>query len=83
MFRGRLWQVGQDVGVAVRDSFAVLERLIEPGEELERPAIWFLTLPMLSSALWSENMRDLVPQRYPRRRLRAQMMVLASQMASF
>ena len=34
MFRGRLWQAGQEVGVAVRVSFAVIECVIERGEEL-------------------------------------------------
>ena len=37
MFRGTLWQAGQEVGVAVRASFAVLECVIERGEELEPP----------------------------------------------
>ena len=37
MFRGRLWQAGQEVGVAVRASFAVLECVVERCEELEPP----------------------------------------------
>ena len=35
MFRGRLRQARQEVGVAVRASFVVLERAVERGEELE------------------------------------------------
>ena len=35
MFRGRLWQARQEVGVAVRASLAVLEYVVERGEELE------------------------------------------------
>ena len=35
MFRGRLWQTRQEVGVAVRASFSVFEGVIECGEELE------------------------------------------------
>ena len=37
MLRGRLWQAGQEVGVAGRASFAVLECVVERGEELELP----------------------------------------------
>ena len=37
MFRGRLWQAGQEVGVAVRTSFAILEYVVERGKELEPP----------------------------------------------
>ena len=54
MFRGLLWQARQEVGVAVRASFALLEYVIERGEELEPPldsGIMVPTLPMLSSAL--------------------------------
>ena len=37
MLRGRLWQAGQEVNVAVRASFAVLECVVERGEELQPP----------------------------------------------
>ena len=78
---GSLWQARQEVGVAVRASFAVLECVVEGGEELVPPlgsGIVVPALPMLSTALWSENMRKLVPERYRRRRLRAQTMRPAS-----
>ena len=37
MLRGRLWQTGQEIGVAVGAAFAVFERIIERGEELKPP----------------------------------------------
>ena len=37
MLHGRLWQSEQQVGVAVRAVFAVLECVVERGEECEPP----------------------------------------------
>ena len=37
MLRGRLWKVGQEVGVTVRAAFAVLECVVERSDELEPP----------------------------------------------
>ena len=37
MLRGRLWQAGQEVGVAVGVTFAALECVVERGEDLEPP----------------------------------------------
>ena len=50
MVRGRLWQAGQEVGVAVRAAFAVLERLVECGEELEPPLDSGVMVPHLAFA---------------------------------
>ena len=65
-FRGRLRQARQEVGVAVRASFSVVEGVIEFGEELEPYLDSGVVVPrfaVLSRALWSENIRNLVPQR--------------------
>ena len=37
VFRGRLWQTGQEIGISVGDSLTVLEGVVESGEELEAP----------------------------------------------
>ena len=50
MFRGTLWQAGQEVGVAVRASFAVLECVIERGEELEPPLDSSIMVPHFAYA---------------------------------
>ena len=50
MFRRRLWQVGQEAGVAVRASLAVLECVIERGEELEPPLDSGTTVSRCASA---------------------------------
>ena len=35
MFRGRLWQTGQEIGFPVGAALAVLESVVEQGEKLE------------------------------------------------
>ena len=42
MSRSRLWQTGQEVCVAVRAAFAILECVVERGEELEPPLDSFI-----------------------------------------
>ena len=37
MFRGRLWQTGQEIGISVGAALAVLEGVVERGEKLEPP----------------------------------------------
>ena len=37
VFRGRLWQTGQEIGISVGAALAVLEGVIERGEKLEQP----------------------------------------------
>ena len=79
MFRGRLRQARQELGVAVRASFAVLECVVKRGEKLEPSldsglVVPYFALPMLSSVLWSEKIQTLVPQKYRGGVLRAQTM---------
>ena len=50
MLRGRLWQEGQEVGVAVRAGFAVLECVVERGEELEPPLDSCIMVPHFAYA---------------------------------
>ena len=54
VFRGRLWQPGQEIGISVGAALAVLEGVVERRENLEPPLNWLIvipTLPMFSSAL--------------------------------
>ena len=50
MVRGRLWQAGQEVGVAVRAAFAILECVVERGEELEPPLDTGIMAPQFAYA---------------------------------
>ena len=50
MFRSRLWQAGQEVCVSVRASFAVLDCVVERGEELEPPLDLCITVPHFAYA---------------------------------
>ena len=50
MLRGRLWQAGQEVGVAVRAAFAVLVCVVERGEELEQPLDSCVVVPYFAYA---------------------------------
>ena len=45
MLRGRLWQAGQEVCVAVRAAFVVLECVVERGEEPEPPLDTCVAVP--------------------------------------
>ena len=52
MLRGRLWQAGQEIGVAVGAAFAVLEECaIERGDELKLPLDSCIVGPQLANAL--------------------------------
>ena len=37
VFRGRLWQTSQEIGIAVGAALAVLEGVVERGEKLDPP----------------------------------------------
>ena len=50
MLRSRLWQTGREVGVAFRAAFAVLEYVVERGEELEPPLDLCITVPHFAYA---------------------------------
>ena len=50
MLRGRLWQAGQEVGVAVLAAFALFECVVERDEELEPPLDSFIVVPRLAYA---------------------------------
>ena len=65
VLRSRLWQAGRKFGDAVGAAFAVLECAIERGDELKLPLDSCIEGPRfttLSCALWSEDIRNFIPQ---------------------
>ena len=51
VFRGRLWQAGEKISIAVGAALAVLESVVERGEELEPPMDSRVVVPYLGDAL--------------------------------
>ena len=66
MLRGRLWQVGQEVCVAVRAAFAVLECVVERGEELERPLDSCIVVPHFAYAFQGLVVRECAKVGFPK-----------------
>ena len=50
VFRGRLWQTGQEIGISVGAALAVLEGVVERCEKLEPPLDSRVVIPHFANA---------------------------------
>ena len=50
MFRGRLWQTGQEIGISVGAALAALEGIVERGEKHEPPLASRIVVSHLADA---------------------------------
>ena len=81
VFRGRLWQRGQEIVISVGVAIAVLEGVVERGEKLEPPLDSRIVASHFANAfecLVIRKYAKLVPQRLLRRRLMARTMLPAA-----
>ena len=50
VFRGRLWQTGQEIGISVGAALTVFERVVERSEKLEPPLDSRIVIPHFANA---------------------------------
>ena len=50
VFRGRLWQTGQEIGISVGAALAVLEGVVECGEKVEPPLDFRIVISHFANA---------------------------------
>ena len=81
MFRSRLWQVGQKIGVAVGAVFTVLQCAIERGDEVKLPLHSCIVGPHFANTLpclVAGECAELCSPKYPQRRPGTQTMLPVS-----